>query len=88
MLKCADGSLYTGWTNDIEKRINGHNAGKGSKYTRSRLPVSLAYLEEYSSKPEAMRRECDIKKLSRNDKLILIEARPNWADSGTPCLKS
>lgn len=73
MLKCADGSLYTGWTNDIEKRISGHSAGKASKYTRSRLPIHLVYLEEFSSKPEAMRRECEIKKLKRSDKLKLIE---------------
>ena len=57
ILKCADGTLYTGWTNDIEKRIEAHNSGKGAKYTKSRLPVSLFYLEEHRDRKTAMRRE-------------------------------
>lgn len=71
MLLCSDGSLYTGWTNNIEKRLRAHNAGVASKYTRGRLPVKLAYTEEFASASEAKRRECAIKKLSRSDKLRL-----------------
>ena len=73
MLRCRDGSLYTGWTNDLEKRLKAHNAGKGGKYTRSRLPVELAYFEEFDSKNEAMSREYRFKRLSREEKLKLIE---------------
>lgn len=72
VLECADGSLYTGWTNDIEKRLTVHNAGRGSRYTRSRLPVALRYMEVCANKSEAMRREREIKSLSRADKLKLI----------------
>ena len=74
MLRCSDGSLYTGWTDDIEKRIQTHNEGRGGRYTRSHLPVVLVYAEELPSKRDAMRREAAIKKLSRNDKLKLIKA--------------
>ena len=56
ILKCKDETLYTGWTNDIEKRLEAHNAGKGAKYTRSRRPVELVYLEQFETKEEAMRR--------------------------------
>jgi putative endonuclease len=70
--QCNDGSLYTGWTTDIERRIRQHSEGRGSKYTRSRTPVTLKYLEEYTTKPEAMKREAMIKKLSRSEKLDLI----------------
>lgn len=70
---CADGSLYTGWTNDLEKRVRTHNAGKGAKYTKSRLPVKLVYYEKYGDKIQAMKREAAIKKLTRRDKLKLIE---------------
>ena len=73
ILECADGSLYTGWTNNIEKRMKGHNLGKASKYTRSRLPVALRYVEEIQTKSLAMQREFAIKKLSRNQKLLLIK---------------
>lgn len=69
---CKDGTFYTGWTNNLEKRINDHNAGKGAKYTKSRLPVVLAYYEIYETKEEAMRREYAIKKLSRKEKEKLI----------------
>ena len=72
MLRCGDGSLYTGWTNDPEHRLKMHNAGKGAKYTKSRLPVELVHLEEYNSKEEAMKREAALKKLSRKEKLELI----------------
>lgn len=73
ILRCGDGSLYTGWTNDLEKRVKTHSAGKGGKYTRSRLPVTLVYYECCADKKAAMRREAEIKCLSRNEKLRLIE---------------
>ena len=73
ILRCADNTLYTGWTNDLEKRLAAHNAGKGGKYTRVRLPVTLAYYEAFETKAEAMRREVLIKQLSRAEKLKLIE---------------
>lgn len=77
MLLCADGTLYTGWTNDMEKRLAAHRAGKGAKYTRSRLPVRLVYLEQLETKREAMRRECAVKRLSRREKLALLESGKN-----------
>lgn len=73
ILECVDKSLYTGYTNNLEKRLKTHNSGKGSKYTRSRLPVKLIYFEEFETKIEAMKREYYIKQMSRNDKLKLIE---------------
>ena len=75
MLECSDGSLYTGWTPDLEKRIGQHNAGRGSKYVRSRLPARLKYSEPVDTKNEAMKRECALKKLSRSEKLALIASR-------------
>ena len=72
ILRCADGTLYTGWTNDIDKRIRAHAAGKGGKYTRSRLPVTLIYTEKHESKREAMSREWHIKRMTRQEKLELI----------------
>ncbi len=72
MVRCADGTLYTGWTVDPEKRLEAHNSGHGARYTRSRRPVSLVYLESFETKEEAMRREYAIKHLSRQEKLILI----------------
>lgn len=72
IVKCSDGSLYTGWTNDLEKRIKAHNDGKGAKYTKSRRPVVLAYYEEFQSKEEAMRREWEIKQMSRKKKMRMI----------------
>ncbi len=74
ILRCGDGSLYTGWTNDLEKRLRTHQEGRGGKYTRSRLPVELAYYEEFGTKEEAMRREWEIKQLTRAEKEKLIEA--------------
>ena len=73
ILKCADDTLYCGWTNDLEKRLKVHNDGKGAKYTRSRLPVTLVYYEEFETAKEAQKREYQIKKLSRKEKLKLIE---------------
>ena len=75
ILLCADGTLYTGWTNDIEKRLAAHNAGRGAKYTRGRRPVTLRYSEVGASKSEAMSREAAIKKLSREEKLLLSEGK-------------
>ena len=75
MLRCRDGSLYTGWTNDLEKRLKAHNSGSASKYTRTRLPAELVYFEEWESKEAAMSREWHIKRLSREEKLKLVENR-------------
>lgn len=72
ILRCADGSLYTGWTNDLEKRVKTHNAGKGAKYTKTRLPVELVYYEEYEEKGEALSREFSIKTLKKTAKEKLI----------------
>lgn len=73
ILKCSDGSLYTGWTNNLEKRLRMHNTGKGAKYTRGRLPLELIYYEAYENKIFAMKREYEIKKISRRKKLDLIK---------------
>lgn len=75
MLRCSDGTLYTGWTNNIEKRLKAHNEGKGGKYTRTRIPVELVYLEEYDTRQEAMSREVQIKRLTRRDKEELIRKK-------------
>lgn len=75
IVRCADGTFYTGWTNDLTHRLAAHNSGGGAKYTRGRQPVSLLYSEEFTSRSEAMRREIKIKRLSRKRKLQLIEAR-------------
>ncbi len=72
MVECSDGTLYTGYTNDLEKRIKAHNSGKGAKYTRSRLPVRLVYFEEFETKEKAQSREWHIKRLTRAKKLELI----------------
>ena len=71
ILRCADGTLYTGWTNNLEKRLKAHNSGSGSKYTRARRPVTLLYYEEDADRIEAMRREDAIKQLTRAEKLAL-----------------
>lgn len=72
ILKCKDGTLYTGFTNDLEKRLETHNAGKGAKYTRGRLPVVLKHSETFATKSEALKREAEIKNFSRNKKLSLL----------------
>lgn len=74
ILKCGDGTLYTGISNDVDKRIKVHNAGKGAKYTRVRLPVTLAYQEPAADRSSASKRESALKKLSRTEKLALIKA--------------
>lgn len=67
IVQCSDGTLYTGWTTDVERRVRTHNSGKGAKYTRSRLPVTLVYYETYPTKQEAMRREwCCVKRGNTN----------------------
>lgn len=72
ILKCNDESLYTGWTTDLKRRIVEHNNGIGSRYTRARIPVELVYHEVFVNKSEAMKREYEIKQLSRKEKLKLI----------------
>lgn len=74
MLRCKDGSLYTGWTNNLEHRLAMHNSGRGAKYTRGRGPLELVYSEELPDKEAAMRRECAIKKLRREQKLALLQS--------------
>ncbi|WP_405379669.1 GIY-YIG nuclease family protein [Phascolarctobacterium sp.] len=71
MLRCKDGSLYTGWTNDLQHRLAAHNAGKGAKYTRGRGPVTMVYAEALPDKESALKRECAVKKLTRREKLAL-----------------
>ena len=73
LLRCSDGSLYCGWTNQLDQRIRAHNEGKGAKYTRGRRPVRLVYFEEYETKEEAMKREFKIKKMSKIEKETLIK---------------
>ena len=72
ILKCKDGTFYTGWTNTLEKRLKDHNEGKGAKYTKARRPVELVYYEAFETKEEAMSREYAIKQMSRNEKEELI----------------
>ncbi len=71
-MPCGDGTLYTGCTNDLARRIKAHQEGKGAKYIRSRLPVELAYFEPAAGKSQALRREAAIKRLSRREKLALV----------------
>lgn len=73
MLRCKDGSLYTGWTNDLKHRLAMHSSGRGAKYTRGRGPLELVYSEELPDKEAALRRECAIKKLRREQKLALLQ---------------
>ena len=75
ILECKDGTYYTGWTNNLEKRLKDHNDGKGAKYTRSRLPAELVYWEIAANRADALRREAAIKALRRTEKLQLIQSR-------------
>ena len=75
ILRCADDTYYTGWTNHLEERVKAHNTGKGAKYTKCRTPVELAYFEEFETKEEAMRREFANKQLTRKQKETLISAK-------------
>ncbi|MBO5372780.1 MAG: GIY-YIG nuclease family protein [Lachnospiraceae bacterium] len=77
IVECSDKTYYTGWTTDIDKRLRVHNAGKGAKYTKPRLPVKLAYLEIHETKQQAMQREAYIKGLTRKEKEKLIM---EWGD--------
>ena len=72
LLRCADGTLYCGWTTDLEARLQAHNSGKGAKYTRSRLPVELAYSESYEDRHDALSREWHMKRMTREEKLALV----------------
>ena len=80
ILQCGDGSLYTGWTCDLEKRVAAHSSGAGAKYTRSHLPVQLVYWEECSSRSFAMKREYEIKQFSRRKKLELIQKNSGFTE--------
>lgn len=82
LLCCADGSLYCGWTNDLKRRLRAHNAGTGSKYTRTRRPVTLAWFERCESKEAAMSREWHIKRLTREEKIRLTEERDEHETDG------
>ena len=84
MLRCGDGSLYTGCTNDLSRRLEAHRSGRGAKYTRSRPPVALAYREEVPDRSAALRREAAIKRLSRREKLTLVEEKEMRADGDSP----
>ena len=74
LLRCADGTLYCGWTTDLEARLATHNSGKGAKYTRSRRPVELVYSEAYEDRHDALSREWHIKRMTREEKLALARA--------------
>ena len=82
MVVCADGTLYTGWTTDLEARLAAHNAGTGARYTRGRGPVRLVYWEEYDDQGQARRRECEIKKLARRQKEALVASGCRPAPTG------
>ncbi len=73
IVRCRDGTLYTGWTNNLEKRMEAHNSGKGARYTKSRRPVKLVYYEEFETKEEAMSREYAIKHMKKSKKEKLLE---------------
>ena len=73
VLRCADGSLYTGYTTDVERRVAEHDAGEGAKYTKGRTPVDLVHVESYESRSAAMAREYEIKQLRREEKERLVD---------------
>lgn len=81
ILECADGTLYTGWTTDLERRLKEHNAGQAARYTRGRRPVVLAYCEEAADQSTAQRREAALRRLRRSDKLDLIRRRTQGLDT-------
>ncbi len=85
LLRCGDGSLYCGWTNDLPKRVAEHNAGRGGKYTRSRRPVCLVWWESFETRKEAMSREYHIKRLTREEKIRLIQERESLSGKKTDC---
>ena len=75
ILRCGDGTLYTGSTDDVERRLEAHRAGKGAKYTRGRAPLELVYSEGCPDRSAALRRECAVKRLTRQEKLRMIAER-------------
>ncbi len=83
IVQCSDGTFYTGWTTCLQQRIAAHNAGRGAKYTRSRRPVTLVYWEAFDTKEAAMRREYQIKQLSREEKMKLIKAASEMTNKMT-----
>ncbi len=91
IIRCSDGTLYCGWTNDLTSRLAAHNSGKGAKYTKGRGPVTLVYSELYDSQSDAMKREAAIKKLSRDEKETLILSQKGgepltvYDSNGCPC---
>lgn len=89
MVRCADGTIYSGYTTEPRRRIAVHNRGLGAKYTRSRLPVKLVYIKSFPTKRDALKQEAALKKLSHADKITLIEESAPFGDgfnfsSGTP----
>lgn len=78
VVECSDGTLYTGYTTDVDRRVEEHNAGEGAKYTRGRTPVSLVHVEKFDDRGGAMSREAEIKTLSREEKERLV----GWSDDG------
>ena len=80
ILECEDGSYYTGWTNDLNRRFAMHCKGKGAKYTKARRPVELVYFEEFETKEQAMKREYAIKQMARKDKLELVRRKEKADD--------
>ena len=90
VVECADGTYYTGYTTDVDRRVAEHDAGEGAKYTRGRAPVELRHVERYDSRSAAMSREYEIKRLSRAEKEALVDAgdgdgneRESTADGGS-----
>ena len=81
ILECRDGTYYTGWTNNLEKRLKDHNDGKGAKYTKGRGPLTLHYLESCADKSQALRRELEIKAMTTEKKRLLINPMPMDEDS-------
>ncbi len=75
LLRCADDTLYCGYTTDVQQRVKTHNDGKGAKYTKSRRPVEVVYTEEFLSKTDALKRECAIKRMTREQKILMIQKK-------------
>lgn len=85
ILRCRDGSLYTGVTNDLKRRLDQHNRGKASRYTRSRLPARYVYIERRANKSDALKRECEIKRLSKKNKEKLVSEFQSIANDRFDC---
>lgn len=88
ILRCSDNTYYTGWTNDLDKRVRVHNEGRGGKYTRSRTPVELIYYEVFETKEEAMSREYAIKQMTRGQKERLIRDGQKGKETSGVCQRS